>query len=155
MPIREADYSTATKTDERFDQLETRLVALEKRMATPESSGYIDRDCGLSESNRSPGPWWWRLWRGSAELGVDLSLLPRLFTDPRYRLPWHFRVGVPVLVFSFFFSGYLMPLGLASLPLVGKVLDLFLAALLYWLVWREVCRYRRMSTDLPASWRTR
>jgi hypothetical protein len=53
----------------------------------------------------------------------------------------------------FFFSAYLMPLGLASLPIVAKIPDLFIAGLFFWLIWREVRRYRRVSEDLPDSWR--
>jgi hypothetical protein len=62
-------------------------------------------------------------------------------------------VGVPVLAVLFFFSAYLMPLGLASLPIVAKIPDLFIAGLFFWLIWREVRRYRRVSEDLPDSWR--
>lgn len=86
-------------------------------------------------------------------MGKDLTLLPRVFTDPRYPLPWHIRVGVPALALVFFFSDYLMPLGLAAIPVVGKVFDLAVAGLLFWLLWREVRRYRALSPDLPESWR--
>jgi hypothetical protein len=36
---------------------------------------------------------------------------------------------------------------------VGKSPDLFIAGLFFWLIWREVRRYRRVSEDLPDSWR--
>lgn len=135
----------------RIAELEVRLQSLEAKVARSPAQriGY-----SLPESPPlDRAPWWRAALRGLAEIGKDLTLLPRVFTDPRYPLPWHFRVGVPALTICFFLSDYLMPLGLASIPVVGKVFDLALAGILFWLVWREVRRYRALSPDLPESWR--
>jgi len=140
-----------TSLSSRISTLENRLQALESKMGRSAitRSGY-----SLPETSpKDRSPWWRAALRGLADMGKDLTLLPRVFTDPRYPLPWHIRVGVPALALVFFFSDYLMPLGLAAIPVVGKVFDLAVAGLLFWLLWREVRRYRALSPDLPESWR--
>jgi len=146
-----ADVGQGASLASRISELETRLEAVESRLgrsASPRAGYSLPDSPALDRS-----PWWRAALRGLAEIGKDLTLLPRVFTDPRYPLPWHFRVGVPALAIVFFLSDYLMPLGLAAIPVVGKVFDLALAGILFWLVWREVRRYRAISPDLPDSWR--
>lgn len=137
----------------RVDRLEARIQQLEKAWPQGKTNGYRDAD-GRAGYPKNPGPWWWAIWLGLADFGMDMGLLPRIFTDPRYRLPWTVRIGVPVLGVAFFLSDYLLPLGLANLPVVGKVFDLLIAGLFFWLIWREVRRYRRVSLDLPETWKT-
>ena len=142
----------ASSRSDRIALLESRIDSIEGRLAA--NLNPHRRELPRSTINPADrGPWWKEILPGLADFGKDCSLLPRVFTDPRYPLPWHIRVGVPVLAVLFFFSAYLMPLGLASLPIVGKIPDLFIAGLFFWLIWREVRRYRRVSEDLPDSWR--
>lgn len=137
----------------RLERLESRVSQLEKSRNRVNGTGYPDPASQIGDKIAT-GPWWRTLWLGLADFGMDMGLLPRIFTDPRYRLPWTVRIGVPILGIAFFFSDYLMPLGLASLPVIGKVFDLLIAGLFFWLIWREVRRYRRVSLDLPESWKT-
>jgi hypothetical protein len=136
----------------RIAGLEMRIQTLESRLPRPGSTlraGYELPDTTTYER----GPWWRGALRGLTDFGKDFVLLPRIFTDPRYPLPWHVRLGVPFLGLLFFFSAYLMPLGLANIPILGKVFDLAIAGLFFWLIWREVRHYRKVSMDLPESWR--
>jgi hypothetical protein len=94
----------------------------------------------------------WLLW----DTWAEARAIVRMFIDPRYNLPWAARSLPLVLLAAILTSKYWVPF--ASVPFLGdwllvKLVDLFLAFLLFKWLGHEARRYRQTSPDLPAKLR--
>jgi hypothetical protein len=113
--------------------------------AVPASIGGI-----VPSITRSSVLWlFWDTW-------AEARAIVRMFVDPRYNLPWSARVLPLVLLAAILSSEYWVPF--SSVPLLGswllvKLVDLFLAFLLFKWLGHEARRYRQTSPDLPAGLR--
>jgi hypothetical protein len=88
---------------------------------------------------------------------AEARVIVRMYLDPRFRLTWQARLLPLVLLAAIATSWVWLP-GTSILPsivstLIMKVVDLFLALVLFKVLHREVTRYRNTSPDLPPSLR--
>lgn len=113
--------------------------------AVPASVGGI-----VPSITRSSVLWlFWDTW-------AEARAIVRMFVDPRYNLPWSARVLPLFLLAAILTSEYWVPF--SSIPVLGswllvKLVDLFLAFLLFKWLGHEARRYRQTSPDLPANLR--
>jgi hypothetical protein len=86
------------------------------------------------------------------EIYAELRAMLRMYFDPRYRMSWRSRLLIPLLI-----VGIVLSRMIASVPLIGWLLDIVLfPILLYVLIKvlsREATRYRATSPDLPPGLR--
>ncbi len=87
------------------------------------------------------------------EIYAEGRAILRMYFDPRYRMSWHSRLMIPLLIVGIVLSRMMI----ASVPLIGWLLDIVLfPVLLYVLIKvlsREATRYRLTSPDLPPGMR--
>jgi hypothetical protein len=95
----------------------------------------------------------WLLW----ELWAEARIIPRMYTDPRYRMSWVARIVPVVMLLVFIWPTVglsLIPLLgplLAQVPFVDKFVQLLAAFVMFKILGHEVRRYREVSPDLPRS----
>jgi hypothetical protein len=95
------------------------------------------------------------------DIYADLRAMVRMYLDFRFQMSWAARVAPLILLPAIAMSWLWLPgtalLNTVSLNILGtlyeKVVDLFLAFVLFKVVHGEVTRYRQTSPDLPPSLR--
>src|SRR5947209_3629040 len=114
----------------------------------PASSAIKEDDAILPVSPRPPfshRPEPWLL----VVIYAELRAMSRMYFDPRYHMSWRSRLLIPLLIVGIVLSRMMI----ASVPLIGWLLDIVLfPVLLYVLIKvlsREATRYRATSPDLP------
>ena len=87
------------------------------------------------------------------EIYAELRAMLRMYFDPRYRMSLYSRLLIPLLIIGIVLTRMMI----ASVPLIGWLLDIVLfPILLYVLIKvliREATRYRSTSPDLPPTLR--
>ena len=88
---------------------------------------------------------------------AEARVIVRMYLDPRFRLTWQARL-LPLVLLAAIATSWIWLPGTSILPsivstLIMKVVDLFLALVLFKVLHREVTRYRNTSPDLPPSLR--
>lgn len=118
--------------------------------AIPTARPLPDPGPGRSPPVAKKGPSW-LFW----DMLVELRVIWRMYTDPRYEMTWFGRLVPAALLVVFFLSGVFLPL--ATVPIFGwifeKIGQLVVAYLLVKSLSSEARRYRQTAPDLPASLR--